>query len=93
MIRIEVVYALPGEQALVTLELPEGASVGQAVERSGLLARFPEIDPRRVKTGIFGKVAAAGTTLEDGDRVEIYRPLRADPREARRTRAGPRRAR
>jgi len=93
MIRIEVVYALPGEQALVTLELPEGASVGQAVERSGLLARFPEIDPRRVKTGIFGKVAAAGTPLEDGDRVEIYRPLRADPREARRTRAGPRRAR
>ena len=92
-IHIEVVYALRDEQALVALEVPEGTTVGEAVERSGLAARFPEIDPIRMKLGIFGRVTAADTPLFDGDRVEIYRPLLADPKDARRARAGPRRNR
>ena len=91
MIRVEVVYALPNEQALVALEVQEGTTARQAVEQSGLVARFPEIDPERMKLGIFGRVAAADTALRDGDRVEIYRPLEADPKDARRARAGPRR--
>jgi len=93
MIRVEVVYALPGEQPLVALVLPEGTIVQQAIERSGLLSRFPDIDPARAKVGIFGRVTPADTELRDGDRVEIYRPLQADPKDARRTRAGPGRAR
>lgn len=93
MIRVEVVYALRDAQALIVLELEEGATARQAVERSGLAARFPEIDPARMKLGIFGRVAAGDTTLRDGDRVEIYRPLEADPKDARRARAGPRKPR
>ena len=93
MIHIEVVYALRDEQALIALEVPEGVTARQAVERSGLAARFPEIDPARVKLGIFGCVTSADTILRDGDRVEVYRPLEADPKDARRTRAGPRRTR
>lgn len=86
-IRVEVVYALPGEQALVTLELPAGASVADAIEASGLVQRFPEIDRRHNRVGIFGKVSNRRTVLREGDRVEIYRPLIAEPKEARRQRA------
>ena len=93
MIRIEVVYALHDEQALVALEVPEGTTASEAVERSGLAARFPGIDPARAPIGIFGRVTAPATPLRDGDRVEIYRPLQVDPKEARRARAGPRRTR
>ena len=93
MIRVEVVYALREEQVLVALELEEGATVRQAIERSGLLQRFPEIDPVSPKVGIFGRVTADATALQDGDRVEIYRPLVVDPKDARRGRAGPRKAR
>jgi putative ubiquitin-RnfH superfamily antitoxin RatB of RatAB toxin-antitoxin module len=93
MIHIEVVYALREVQALIALELEDGATARQAVERSGLVARFPDIDPARMRVGIFGRVMEADTVLRDGDRVEIYRPLEADPKEARRARAGPRRPR
>lgn len=83
---VEVVYALADEQIVVRLALPEGATAADAVERSGLPARFPEI-AAGAKLGIYGRIAAADTRLADGDRVEIYRPLIADPKQARRRRA------
>lgn len=92
-IHVEVVYALREEQVLIALELPEGVTVRQAIERSGLLERFPDIDPARMSVGIFGRVTPEDARLEDGDRVEIYRPLVVDPKDARRGRAGPRKAR
>jgi len=86
-IRVEVAYALPGEQVLVALELPGGATVGDAIKASGLAQRFPGIDPGRCAAGIFGQVTNPGTVLQEGDRVELYRPLVAEPKEARRRRA------
>ena len=95
LLRIEVTYALCEEQVLLELEMVEGTTVRQAVERSGILQRFPKIDLARAGLGIFGRAVAPDTLLRDGDRVEIYRPLIADPKDARRTRAGrsPRRSR
>jgi putative ubiquitin-RnfH superfamily antitoxin RatB of RatAB toxin-antitoxin module len=86
-IQVEVVYAKPEQQALVTLCMESGATAGQAITQSGLLQRFPEIDPGTVEIGIFGKVCALDRLLRDGDRVEIYRPLAADPKDLRRQRA------
>jgi len=85
-IRVEVVYALRQEQALVAFEVEEGASVRDAVDRSGLLLRYPEIT-LAAGLGIFGKPVEPDRRLRDGDRVEIYRPLLADPKQARRERA------
>jgi uncharacterized protein len=84
---IEVVYALREDQALFALKTEPGTTVGQAIERSGILRRFPEIDLTRARVGIFGKSARLDTRLRDGDRVEIYRPLIADPKDSRRERA------
>lgn len=86
-IKVEVVYARPEEQALLSLEMEAGATLHEAVERSGILQHFPEIEPDKAKMGIFGKLQKADTVLRDGDRVEIYRPLIADPKEVRRNRA------
>jgi uncharacterized protein len=86
-VKVEVVYALPRAHDAVTLSLPEGASVGDAVRASRILERHPEIDLARHKLGVFGKVVDAATRLESGDRVEIYRALAIDPKEARRARA------
>jgi putative ubiquitin-RnfH superfamily antitoxin RatB of RatAB toxin-antitoxin module len=86
-LHVSVVYALPQRQELVQLSLPEGATLQQAVEASGLLQKFPEIDLAKNKLGIFGKLSKADTLLRDRDRVEIYRPLIADPKEVRRQRA------
>jgi putative ubiquitin-RnfH superfamily antitoxin RatB of RatAB toxin-antitoxin module len=88
--QIEVVYALPGRQVLRRVSLPEGSTVEDAVRASGLPAEFPEIDPARV--GIYGKSVPPDTILRDGDRVELYRPLKADPKEIRRARAAKKRA-
>ena len=85
-ILIEVVYALPGRQTLVKLFVPTGTTVRDAIALSGLLSHYPAIDAARGKLGIFGKRVAPGTVLANGDRVEIYRPLTADPKEARRRR-------
>jgi putative ubiquitin-RnfH superfamily antitoxin RatB of RatAB toxin-antitoxin module len=93
MISVEVVYALREEQALIALDLPEGATVRQAIEQSGLLQRFPDIDPARMSVGIFGRLTTGDARLHDGDRVEIYRLLVVDPKDARRHRAEPRRNR
>jgi uncharacterized protein len=86
--KIEITYALPERQELMVVELPEGATVMQAVEASGLLQKYPEIDPGGVnKLGVFAKLAKADAVLRDRDRVEIYRPLIADPKEVRRQKA------
>jgi putative ubiquitin-RnfH superfamily antitoxin RatB of RatAB toxin-antitoxin module len=87
MMRVEVVYALAQRQALYEVHLAPGQTVQEAVEASGVLAEFPEIDLHRNRVGIHAKLATLGTPLRDGDRVEIYRPLIADPKEARRRRA------
>lgn len=84
---IEVTYALPDEQVLITLDVDQGTTVEQAVELSGVLGKFPEIDLSKNKLGVFGKVTKASQVLRDKDRVEIYRPLIADPKESRRKRA------
>lgn len=86
-IRVQVTYALPERQDVVTAELPEGATAQQAVEASGLLQKYPDIDLAKNKLGVFAKLVKADQTLRDRDRVEIYRPLIADPKEVRRQRA------
>jgi len=86
-LRVEIAYALRDRQALLALEVEEGATVGQAIQRSGILGQFPEIDLARAKVGIFGRTESLDTPVRDGDRVEIYRPLNADPKQARRERA------
>ena len=87
MLRIEVVYAAPERQARYALELPDRATVRDAIEASGVCADFPAIDLAANRVGIYGKLAALETTLRDRDRVEILRPLAIDPKEARRRRA------
>jgi putative ubiquitin-RnfH superfamily antitoxin RatB of RatAB toxin-antitoxin module len=87
-VRIEVVYAAgPACQAVVALECDAPCTVEAAIRASGLLARFPEIDLARQAVGIYGRRVALSDTVHDGDRVEIYRPLAADPKETRRRRA------
>jgi putative ubiquitin-RnfH superfamily antitoxin RatB of RatAB toxin-antitoxin module len=84
---VEVVYATPDEQVLEQLVVPADATIESVIHRSGLLQRFPEIDLAVNKVGVFGKAAALSAGLNDGDRIEIYRPLIADPKEARKKRA------
>lgn len=84
---VEVVYALPQQQELIRLKLPMGSTLQQAVEVSGLLQKYPEIDLEKNKLGIFGKLRKADTLLREHDRIEIYRPLIADPKEVRKQRA------
>ena len=76
---IEVVYALPTKQHLASLQLPAGSTVRQAIEASGLLQKYPEIDLAKNKVGIFAKLSKLDATLRDYDRVEIYRPITCDP--------------
>jgi putative ubiquitin-RnfH superfamily antitoxin RatB of RatAB toxin-antitoxin module len=85
--KVEVVYALVDKSEIVKLELPDGSTVLQAVEASGLLAKHPEIDVKKNKFGIYAKLAKADAVLREQDRVEIYRPLIADPKEVRKQRA------
>jgi len=87
-IHVEVAYALRERQLLVAVGVEEGATIEEAIRRSGILEAFPEIDLRRAKVGIFGRPAALDERMRDGDRVEIYRPLIADPKEVRRRKAG-----
>ncbi|MFP4154345.1 MAG: RnfH family protein [Halothiobacillaceae bacterium] len=87
MIPVEVAYARPDEQVIVPLKVPEGTTLEEAVHQSGIRQRFPEIDLERNKAGIFGKVAPLDRVLAARDRVEIYRPLIADPKAVRRERA------
>lgn len=86
-IPVEVAYALPEHQQIIALNVEEGSTVREAVERSGVLEQFPEIDLASNKMGIFGKLSKPDTVLRARDRVEIYRPLIADPKEVRKQRA------
>ncbi|MGR8980471.1 MAG: RnfH family protein [Gammaproteobacteria bacterium] len=86
-IMVEVVFALPDEQILVALKLPEGSTIEEAIKDSGLLNHFPDIDLAVNQVGIFGSVCPPDRTLKQNDRVEIYRPLLRDPKETRRLRA------
>lgn len=86
-IEIEVVYALPDVQTLLKLNVPEGTTAAQAIELSGIMEKHPEIDLEKNKLGVFGKLVKADATLRELDRVEIYRPLIADPKEIRKKRA------
>jgi len=86
--RVEVAYAASADrQEVIAVELPAGATVEQAVRASGVLVRFPEIDLARNPVGVFGECVAPDRVLEDGERVEIYRALVADPKVVRRRRA------
>lgn len=85
--QVEVVYALPQIQILERLDVSAGCTVEQAIKLSGILDQFPEINLTKNKFGIFGKFAYLETRLQPYDRVEIYRPLIIDPKEARRIRA------
>ncbi|MCW8882889.1 MAG: RnfH family protein [Sedimenticola sp.] len=84
---VEVAYAKADEQAIIKVTAEQGLTVLQAVERSRITDRFPEIDLENAKFGIFGKAAKAEAELNPGDRIEIYRPLIADPKQARKKRA------
>jgi len=84
---VEVVYALPLSQDCVELQLDSGSTVQEAIHESGILARHPQIAQMGIRAGIFGRRTALDAPLADGDRVEIYRALRADPKEIRRRRA------
>ncbi|HSC09210.1 MAG TPA: RnfH family protein [Steroidobacteraceae bacterium] len=87
MLRCEVAYARPDRQVVAVVELGEGATAADALRASGLLENCSEIDPATATFGVFGRVVPADHPLQDGDRVEIYRPLKVDPRAARRARA------
>jgi uncharacterized protein len=87
MINVEVIYALVDQQKTVRLQVEEGCTVKEAIEKSGLLSDFHEIDLSKNKLGIWNKLAKPDAVLRDRDRIEIYRPLIADPKEVRKQRA------
>jgi len=87
VIKIEVAYALPDEQIILELEIEKGSTVEQILQASGIFERFPEIDAEKAKVGIFGKLSKRTVTPKAGDRIEIYRPLIADPKAVRKKRA------
>jgi len=86
-VNVEVIYALPDQQPLMQVHLDEGATVEDAIRASGVLEAHPEIDLGMNKVGIFSKLVKLDDPVRDRDRVEIYRPLIADPKEVRRKRA------
>lgn len=86
-INVEVAYAIPEKQLIVSVNVDVGTTVAAAIAQSGILLEFPGLDVENSDVGIFGKATKMTTVLNDGDRVEIYRPLIADPKEVRRKRA------
>ena len=86
-IKVEVAYALPHKQALIEVELPLGTTALEAAQLSGIANNFDGVDLDDAKFGIFGQVISPTQVLRGGDRVEIYRPLTADPKEVRKARA------
>lgn len=87
MIQVEVIYALPHEQKLLKVEVPQGTTLEGAIEISGILNKYPDIDLSSNKVGIFSKLSKLDVVVRDKDRIEIFRPLIADPKEVRRKRA------
>ena len=92
LIKIEIVYALPDRQTLLSLSVSEGSSVAAVLDRQELAALHPELIWREHRVGIFGQLVAVDHVLSDGDRIEIYRPLIADPNASRQARVEKRRA-
>jgi putative ubiquitin-RnfH superfamily antitoxin RatB of RatAB toxin-antitoxin module len=90
-IEVEVIYALPLSQEITRLRMPTGTTAAEAILRAAVAARHPELGTGQERIAIYGRVASPDTVLRDGDRVEILRPLTADPKEARRQRASRRR--
>jgi putative ubiquitin-RnfH superfamily antitoxin RatB of RatAB toxin-antitoxin module len=86
--QVEVVFAVPERQLLEVVHVPDGATVADAIRRSGIGRMFPEVDTDALQAGIWGKTVDRDQLLKDGDRVELYRPLAMDPRDARRLKAG-----
>lgn len=86
-ITVEVAYALPHKQALLELKVPEGTTALEAAQQSGISEKFEGVDLEDATMGIFGQVVAPSHRLREGDRVEVYRPLIADPKEVRKARA------
>jgi putative ubiquitin-RnfH superfamily antitoxin RatB of RatAB toxin-antitoxin module len=86
-IEVEVAYAKPEEQVILKVQGEPGMTVLEAIERSRIAEKFPEIDPATAKVGVFGKAAKQDAELQTGDRVEIYRELIADPKAARKKKA------
>jgi len=84
MLKVGVVYAIPARQSWLTVDVPEGTSVRDTIEKSGILHQFPEINLESQKVGIFGKATTLDAIVEEGARVEIYRPIIADPKTVRR---------
>ncbi|MHB1948366.1 MAG: RnfH family protein [Gammaproteobacteria bacterium] len=84
---IEIAYARPDQQKILSVEVKEGATIEEAIDRSGILEIFPEIDLTKQKVGIFSQIKKLTDRVKEGDRIEIYRPLLIDPKEARRKRA------
>lgn len=85
--KVSVVYALPGRQVVRALELPEGSTLAAALQQCGLERDFPALNPATAAVGIYGRIMPRHTVLQAGDRVEIYRELRAEPKAVRRQRA------
>ncbi len=83
---VGVCYAEADRQSWLRLEVPNNSTVEQAIELSGLLTRYPEIDLSKQKVGIFGKLAKLDTIIQEGDRVEIYRQITVDPTQVKRRR-------
>lgn len=86
-IMVEVAYALPNQQLIIPIQVSPGTNAEAAIQASGILQKFPEIDLKVNQIGIFGKLTKLDTPLRNLDRVEIYRPLIADPKEVRKQRA------
>ena len=76
---VGIAYVTPTHKVWMKMDMPDGSTIKEAIDFSGLLSQFPEIDLDSQKVGIFGKVSKLDKVLEDGDRVEIYRPITADP--------------
>ena len=86
-ITVEVAYAKPEKQSIISLQVKPGTTLLEAIKLSGMLEHFPEIELAEAKFGIFSKISPPDTVLQARDRVEIYRPLIADPKDSRRKRA------
>lgn len=82
--KVGVVYATPAKQLWLNLDVPEGSTVKDAIEKSGILKQFPEIDLATQKVGVYGKATTLDAVVEEGTRVEIYRPMTADPKTVKR---------
>ena len=78
--KIAIAYAVPGRQVLIAHNVPEGSTIQQAIESSGILEQLPQVDLQKNKVGIFGKAKPLDSVLSEGDRIEIYFPVTVDPK-------------